>query len=415
MAGGGGGSRDAGLAVIQQTLEGWGVPMAGVALGGRIGAEQRQPPHLRRAARRARPPRTRRCVRDRVADRRPERDVVGPVRRFSGRWSAAGEDGHARQRAARRRPPRRQVPVRVPAGRRQRDDRVRAGPQLRRTRSPTKPSTSRSGTPSPPRSPPTPKARPPPSSAPADGRKPVLNPGQARFRDQIFQRTAGGTVTGHGGAADVPARHRPAARWDPAAARVRAALPPARDRLPRRRRRRPRVRRDHDRARLGGRRRRHPHATSVSLRGWFRSRRLPDGRYAVVAVGTRRIRILAWLPDDPYPLADVDDWPDEEPDVDGLAARVEATREAARRRARAGGADGRPARGPGTDGQRRPAAGLLPPRRTGADRPRRPLPAAQRAGHPPSASTCSPRSLDDVEAMLQFPIGLRAAVIERQA
>ena len=53
---------------------------------------------------------------------------------------------------------------------------------------------------------------------------------------------------------------------------------------------------------------------------------LPDGRYAVVAVGTRRIRILAWLPDDPYPLADVDDWPDEEPDVGGLAARVEATR-----------------------------------------------------------------------------------------
>ncbi len=32
VAGGGGGSRDAGLAVIQQTLEGWGVPMAGVAL-----------------------------------------------------------------------------------------------------------------------------------------------------------------------------------------------------------------------------------------------------------------------------------------------------------------------------------------------------------------------------------------------
>ncbi len=36
-----------------------------------------------------------------------------------------------------------------------------------------------------------------------------------------------------------------------------------------------------------------------------------DGRYAVVAVGTRRIRVNAWLPDDPYPLADVDEWPDD--------------------------------------------------------------------------------------------------------
>ena len=54
---------------------------------------------------------------------------------------------------------------------------------------------------------------------------------------------------------------------------------------------------------------------------------LPDGRYAVVAVGTRRIRVLAWLPDDPYPLADVDDWPDDEPDAGGLSAHVDATRE----------------------------------------------------------------------------------------
>jgi len=39
-----------------------------------------------------------------------------------------------------------------------------------------------------------------------------------------------------------------------------------------------------------------------------------DGRFAVMTVGTHRIRINAWLPDDPYPLADVDHWPDEEPD-----------------------------------------------------------------------------------------------------
>jgi uncharacterized protein len=41
---------------------------------------------------------------------------------------------------------------------------------------------------------------------------------------------------------------------------------------------------------------------------------LDHGGYALVAVGVRRIRVNAWLPDDPYPLADVDDWPDEEPD-----------------------------------------------------------------------------------------------------
>jgi uncharacterized protein len=42
---------------------------------------------------------------------------------------------------------------------------------------------------------------------------------------------------------------------------------------------------------------------------------LPDGRYALVAVGTRRIVVRAWLPDDPYPVADVDEWPDTDPDA----------------------------------------------------------------------------------------------------
>ncbi|MEO6569953.1 MAG: LON peptidase substrate-binding domain-containing protein [Ilumatobacteraceae bacterium] len=36
----------------------------------------------------------------------------------------------------------------------------------------------------------------------------------------------------------------------------------------------------------------------------------PDGRYVVVAVGTERLRVNTWLPDDPYPMADVDPWPD---------------------------------------------------------------------------------------------------------
>jgi Lon protease-like protein len=54
-----------------------------------------------------------------------------------------------------------------------------------------------------------------------------------------------------------------------------------------------------------------------------------DGRYAVVSVGTERLRVNAWLPDDPYPLADVDVWPDDDDDgivtrevVDALHARV---------------------------------------------------------------------------------------------
>jgi len=51
---------------------------------------------------------------------------------------------------------------------------------------------------------------------------------------------------------------------------------------------------------------------------------LDEHRYALIAVGTRRIRINAWLPDDPYPLADVDDWPDDDPDAPGLAETVDA-------------------------------------------------------------------------------------------
>jgi Lon protease-like protein len=37
---------------------------------------------------------------------------------------------------------------------------------------------------------------------------------------------------------------------------------------------------------------------------------LADGRYAMITVGMRRIRINRWLLDDPYPRADVEVWPD---------------------------------------------------------------------------------------------------------
>ncbi len=52
---------------------------------------------------------------------------------------------------------------------------------------------------------------------------------------------------------------------------------------------------------------------------------LDEGRYALVTVGTRRIKVNAWLPDDPYPLADVDDFPDVDPDPPNLALEVAAT------------------------------------------------------------------------------------------
>jgi Lon protease-like protein len=51
---------------------------------------------------------------------------------------------------------------------------------------------------------------------------------------------------------------------------------------------------------------------------------LPGGRYAIVTVGTQRFRVNAWLPDDPYPLADVDEWRDVDPDAPDLPARVAA-------------------------------------------------------------------------------------------
>lgn len=56
---------------------------------------------------------------------------------------------------------------------------------------------------------------------------------------------------------------------------------------------------------------------------------LPDGRSAIISVGTSRFRVNAWLPDDPYPLADIDLWPDEEAttvtraDLDDTVAALE--------------------------------------------------------------------------------------------
>lgn len=53
---------------------------------------------------------------------------------------------------------------------------------------------------------------------------------------------------------------------------------------------------------------------------------LPDGRWVLLAVGTRRIRVERWLPDDPYPLAVVEDLDDPPPTEADSAALGRAER-----------------------------------------------------------------------------------------
>lgn len=43
---------------------------------------------------------------------------------------------------------------------------------------------------------------------------------------------------------------------------------------------------------------------------------LPDGRYLLGTVGTHRIRVRQWLDDDPFPRAEIEEWPDPDPLVD---------------------------------------------------------------------------------------------------
>ena len=62
-------------------------------------------------------------------------------------------------------------------------------------------------------------------------------------------------------------------------------------------------------------------------------RALADGRYALVAVGAERLRVNAWLPDDPYPLADIDPWSDDDRgvvDLDDATQTIETLHERVR-------------------------------------------------------------------------------------
>ena len=54
---------------------------------------------------------------------------------------------------------------------------------------------------------------------------------------------------------------------------------------------------------------------------------LDDGRYGLVVVGTWRFQVRSWLPDDPYPLADIDAWPDDDPDDPHISELIAPARE----------------------------------------------------------------------------------------
>ncbi len=58
--------------------------------------------------------------------------------------------------------------------------------------------------------------------------------------------------------------------------------------------------------------------------------RFPDGRWALLCVGTQRLQVDTWLPDDPYPLALVEERPEAALGDEGLAALADAEREVRR-------------------------------------------------------------------------------------
>jgi Lon protease-like protein len=53
-------------------------------------------------------------------------------------------------------------------------------------------------------------------------------------------------------------------------------------------------------------------------------RQLPDGRWLALCAGTRRLRVVQWLPDDPFPQAEVEELPEPPWDADDDAGVVAA-------------------------------------------------------------------------------------------
>ena len=131
---------------------------------------------------------------------------------------------------------------------------------------------------------------------------------------------------------------------------------------------------------------------------------MDDGRYALVTVGTRRIRINEWLPDEPYPRADVEDWPDSEwaesattPTANVIAAAAARVRRINALAAELGGSPADATTGIADDTllatYHLSALAPLGP----ADRQR-----LLAASGPAQRLTLLDEALDDVEALLQF-------------
>ena len=84
---------------------------------------------------------------------------------------------------------------------------------------------------------------------------------------------------------------------------------------------------------------------------------LPGGRFEMLASAVGRATVLEWLPDDPYPIADVEPWPDRPPADDesfaarlvALAVRVRDVRRLAHEAARAAAGPNASAAPPDTD------------------------------------------------------------------
>jgi uncharacterized protein len=54
--------------------------------------------------------------------------------------------------------------------------------------------------------------------------------------------------------------------------------------------------------------------------------RFPDGRYLLATTGTRRLRVRRWLPEEPYPRAEVELLDEPPPSGDAAGARTEVER-----------------------------------------------------------------------------------------
>lgn len=66
--------------------------------------------------------------------------------------------------------------------------------------------------------------------------------------------------------------------------------------------------------------------TAVGTRARIaRAEEAPDGRWGLTVIGLHRLRVIDWAPDDPYPRAEVEDWPDPEPGPGHSASLAEVT------------------------------------------------------------------------------------------